>query len=180
MSFHSLTHNTCIYTLLPWPKKRQEEYLRMPVTTLLVRSRVLSRMVQIPLSWLQEINTPASSKLVFSLRRSHSGKTQSGPLVFLNPATGVVKELTFNTLALSSSYAVCVCAHVCFSSDRPTLKLKYYTLAAVEGMHTKLQKWPINKNCIQEYEMRSNESINKDMQPNLTVLFKSFFSFSKK
>lgn len=113
-------------------KKRQEKYLRMPVTTLLARPRVLSRIVLIPLSWLQEINILASSKLVFSLRRSHSGETQSGPLVFLNPATGVVKQLTFNTLALSSSYAACVCAHVCFSSDRPTLKPKYYTLAAVK------------------------------------------------
>ena len=56
----------------------------MPVTTPFVRSWLLSRMVQIPLSWLQEINIFASfatfqtraEELVISPRRSHSGGTQ--------------------------------------------------------------------------------------------------------
>lgn len=66
-------------------KKREEHYLRMFVTTLFVWSCVLSRMVQIPLSWLQEINICTSSatlqtragELVISPRRSHSGETQA-------------------------------------------------------------------------------------------------------
>lgn len=119
---HPHTQHLHFHTSVLLTKNREEQYLCMLWTTPSVRSCLLRRMVWIPLSWLQNRTDIFASSATLQTRaeeqvnpprRSHSGKTQSRPLVFLDPGTGVVSQLTFNTVAVSSSYVLCVRAHVC-------------------------------------------------------------------
>lgn len=65
----------------------------------------------------RKLDPGESRELVISPRRSHSEEAQRGPLACLDPGTGVVWRLTFNTSAVSS----CCClqrereSFICFS-----------------------------------------------------------------